>query len=107
MSTSVELFIKREDRPDLRAAMTDIDEVDLMDGEALSSPMSYHPLMKDCSGDKSDKSDKKKEIGKDDKGTRNAQGAPGGPVTDISQRLWRGEDDAARLRDAIDQTLFS
>lgn len=107
MSPRVELFIRSEDRPDLRAAMTDIDEVDLVDMEALSSPVGYLPFMKDCGGDKNDKSDKNKEIGKDDKSPRNAEGAPGGPVKDMSQRLWRGEGDAADLRDAIDQTLFS
>jgi hypothetical protein len=104
--SSSELFIRRDDRPDVRAAMGDIDEVDFMDGEALSSPGLVFD--KDCSGDKEDKSDKTKEIGKDDKGGgRNATGSPAGPVRDLSQRLWRGVGNALDLRNAIDQTVFS
>jgi len=87
--------------------MGDIDEVDFMDGEALTSPGG--PLFwKDCSGDKSDTPKKAEKEGKDDKGGgRNAAGAPAGPVRDISQLLWRGLGNAFDLRNAIDQTVFS
>jgi len=107
MRSRSELFIKRGDRPDLRAAMTDGDEPTVTDWQVLSSPILYLPLDKDCSGDKSDKGDKKKEIGKDDKNARNAAGAPAGPVKDISQRVWQEDGQPAELRDAIDQTVFS
>lgn len=100
-----ELFIRRQDRPDLRVPM--IAGEGPFDWRIISSPARYLPAMKDCGGDKSgDKGIDKKDVGSDKGGRGRAQGSPTGPVTDNSVRL-SPEATESEVRNAIDQTMFS